>query len=366
MLSGMTEAHDNGPDLKLIEELSDAYGVSGFEDRVLDVARAYGSDIAEVSEDSVRNLYLRRRRNRGGRPLVMLDAHTDEVGFMVQAIRPNGTIRFIAIGGWVNNTIPAHRVLVRNAEGEYIPGVVATKPPHFMTEAERNQALDIADMSIDVGASSREEAIADYHIRVGEPIVPDAKFEYDAKRGLMIGKAFDCRLGCASVLSTLRGLEAEELAVDVVGALSSQEEMGMRGATVTAKTVRPDAAIVFEGSPADDTCAEDYMVQTAIKRGPMLRHIDRAMITNPRFQRFALDLAEELGIPVQAAVRSGGATNGAPIHLANEGVPVIVIGLPVRYIHTHYGIASLEDCRNAVRLGIEVLKRLDAKTIGGF
>jgi len=353
-------------DLGLIEELSNAYGASGFEDLVLEVARKYATGMAEISEDSIRNLYLRRPGDRGTRPVVMLDAHTDEVGFMVQAVKPNGTLLFIPLGGWVNNTIPAHRVLVRTSKGDYIPGVVATKPPHFMTEAEKSQSLDVADMSIDVGASSREEAIERLNIRIGEPIVPDVKFEYLESQDLMIGKAFDCRLGCASVLATLRALKDEALAVDVVGALSSQEEMGMRGATVTAKAVKPDLAIVFEGCPADDTCAEDYMIQTAIKRGPMLRYIDRAMITNPRFQRFALDLGEKCGIPVQTAVRSGGATNGAPIHLANESVPVIVIGLPVRYIHTHYGIASFEDCKNAVRLAVEIIKKLDAETIQGF
>ena len=126
--------------------------------------------------------------------------------------------------------------------------------------------------------------------------------------------------------------------------------MGTRGAAVTANTVKPDLAIVFEGCPADDTVAEPYMIQTAIHKGPMLRHIDARMITHPRFQRYALDLAEELGIPVQESVRTGGSTNGAPIHLSNQGVPVIVIGIPVRYIHTHYGLAAHSDVENAAKL----------------
>ena len=98
----------------------------------------------------------------------------------------------------------------------------------------------------------------------------------------------------------------------------------------------------------------------------MLRHIDARMITNPRFQRFALDLATELNIPVQESVRSGGATNGAPIHLSNLGIPCIVIGLPVRYIHSHYGIASLEDFCNGVKLAMEIIKKLNMKIIKGF
>ena len=108
------------------------------------------------------------------------------------------------------------------------------------------------------------------------------------------------------------------------------------------------------------------MVQTAIKRGPMLRHIDARMITNPRYQRYALDLAEKLGIPVQDAVRAAGSTNGAAIHLTGRGVPVIVIGVPVRYAHTHYGVSAYADFDNAVKLACEILKRADAELIESF
>lgn len=352
--------------LKLISELSDANGASGFEDDVLTVLRRHGAGLGEFAEDSMRNLYLRREGNRGGRPMVQLDAHTDEVSFMVQAIKPNGTLVFITLGGWVANNIPAHRVRVRNAEGEYIPGVIASKPPHFMTEAERKAPADLSTMVIDIGATSREEAIEVYKIRIGEPVVPDTAFEYVEKHDLMIGKAFDCRLGCAAILGALEALRGKELAVDVTAGFAVQEEMGTRGATVTSRTIRPDIAIVFEGCPADDTFTEDYMTQTAIKKGPMLRHIDARMITNPRYQRFALELGHRLGIPVQESVRSGGSTDGAPIHLSNAAVPAIVIGLPVRYIHTHYGIASLCDVEAAIRLAAAVIESLDAGTIQSF
>lgn len=152
----------------------------------------------------------------------------------------------------------------------------------------------------------------------------------------------------------------------MVGACCSQEEVGTRGSQVTCRTVHPDIAIVFEGCPADDTCVEAYMVQTAIKKGPMLRHVDARMITNPRYQRYALALAGELGIPVQDAVRSGGSTNGANIHLSGQGVPTIVIGVPVRYAHTHYGISAYADYENGVKLAVEIIKRLNADVIGSF
>ena len=221
-------------------------------------------------------------------------------------------------------------------------------------------------MWIDVGASSISEAKDCFGIHPGAPVAPDVTFEYDADHDLMLGKAFDNRLGCATVLSTLRILSGESLAVNTVGAIAAQEEVGTRGASVTARRVKPQIAIVFEGAPADDRGTESWMIQTAVHKGPMLRHIDTRMITNPRFQRFALDLAEELGIPVQEAVRSGGSTDGAPIHLSEAGIPCIVIGFPVRYAHTHYGIASLEDFRNGVRLAVEIIRRLNKETIAGF
>lgn len=285
---------------------------------------------------------------------------------MVQAIKPNGTLQFIPLGGWVENNIPAHKVKVRNAKGTYISGVVASKPPHFMTAEEKGKNLPISAMVIDVGATSAKQVVEEFEIRVGAPVVPDVTMEYNEQNGVMLGKAFDCRLGCACVLETLKQLKGESLAVDVVGEFSTQEEVGTRGAQVGAQTVKPDIAIVFEGSPADDTFTPDYLIQTALGRGPMLRHIDARMITNPRFIRYAIDLGAQLGIPVQEAVRTGGSTNGAPIHLANMGVPVIVIGLPVRYIHTHHCYASFCDFENSVKLAVEIIKRLNADIIKGF
>ncbi len=356
----------NQIDLSIIKEFSNANGVSGFEDEVLQTARKYAPNNSSFSEDSLRNLYIFRKENQQGKPVVQLDAHSDEVGFMVHAIKPDGTLRFIPLGNWIANNIPAHKVRVLNADGIYIPGVVTSKPPHFSPESENSQKLTIEQMSIDIGASSKEEALQDFKVQIGAPIVPDVTFAYDPTHDIMIGKGFDCRLGCAAIISILRELDGIELGMNVVGSLSSQEEIGMRGATVSVNHIKPDIAIVFEGCPADDTVVEPYMIQTALKHGPMLRHIDARMITNPRYQRFALNLAKTLDIPVQESVRTGGATDGAPIHVANMGIPAIVVGLPVRYIHTHYGLASYSDYKNAVKLGIGICKNLNQDLIDSF
>jgi putative aminopeptidase FrvX len=314
----------------------------------------------------MRNLYLRRPEKKPGLPLLMLDAHSDEVGFMVRAVRPNGLLEFVALGGWVPYNVPSHKVLVRARDGTWVPGIVASKPPHFLSEAQKKETPDVSDMVIDVGAFSDEEIREDYRITIGAPMVPAVSFEYDSKRDLMTGKAFDDRLGCAAIIAILKELEGAELNVEICAAFASQEEVGLRGATVTAQRVKPDLAISFEGSPADDTLGTSSTIQTALKKGPMLRHYDMRMITNPRFQRYALDLAEKNNIPCQEAVRTGGSTNAGIIHIIGKAVPSIVIGLPVRYIHTHYGIAAYSDFENAVKLGCELIRSLNQEAIKGF
>ena len=352
--------------LSLISDLSNARGAPGFEEEVLAVIRRYGEGLGEWTEDSMRNLYLHRTGWKENKPVLMLDAHTDEVGFMVRAIRPNGTLDFVTLGGWVASSVSAHRVMVKTKLGDWVSGVIASKPPHFLSEAERKLAPDISQMVIDIGAKSNKEVIEDYQISMAAPIVPDVSLEYCQRRDIMIGKAFDDRLGCAVILSTLRELESIDLPFNIICAFSSQEEMGLRGARVTAQVINPKLSIAFEGCPADDTVLEPYLVQTALKKGPMLRHIDSSMITNPRFQRFALDIAREKAIPVQEAVRTGGSTDGGVIHTTFMAVPTIVIGVPVRYIHSHHGIASYSDYEDSVRLASELIRSLDEKTIAGF
>ena len=173
-------------------------------------------------------------------------------------------------------------------------------------------------MVIDIGATSKEEVEKVFNIHIGAPVVPDVTFEYNEETDVMLGKAFDNRVGCAAVLETMKDLKGSDLDVDVVGVLSSQEEIGERGAFVTRDVVKPDIAICFEGCPADDT------------------------------------------------FRSGGGTNGGPIHTSNGGVPVIVIGVPVRYIHSHHGFASLTDYKNSVKLAVEIIKHLNDETIKSF
>ena len=350
--------------LQMLRELSDAPGASGFEDEVVAVARRYLATVGELKEDFLRNLYIHRKENKGGRPVVMLDAHSDEVGLVVHSIKPNGTLRFLMLGSWNKNALIGTRVLVRNADGDYLPGIIAAKPVHFMTAAEKEIAVnDIAGMVIDVGATSYEDAVKNFRVRMGEPVVPDTKFFYDEKRDLMFGKGFDCRVGCAALIEALRRLQGRELPCDVIGVLSTQEELGPRNSKVTVHHIHPDIAIVMEGCPADDTFTEAYAIQTALKKGPMFRHLDVSAICAPRYQRWALDLAAKKGIPVQESVRQGGGNNAASIQTALVGAPSIVCGIPVRYAHAPNCISTYYDFEKAVEMVIALLENITPEMI---
>ncbi len=355
-------------EISLLESLCGANAPSGFEDETVCVARNAIGDLCDVEEDCLRNLYLYRKRNTGNKPVLMLDAHSDEVGFMVHSIRPAGTLRIVQLGGWNRATLPGAAVRVRNREGKWIPGVIAAKPPHFMSaaEKERQGTPEIRDLAVDIGARNAKEAEEIFGVRIGEPVVPDAAFQYDAEHGLFFGKAFDCRIGCAALLEVMRRIADEDLEIDVVGALSVQEEVGERGCKVTVNRIRPDAALVFEGCPADDTFGEPYAMQTKLKEGPMIRFMDVSVISNPRFVRFALDLAKKKGISAQAAVREGGGNDAAIIQSALLGAPAIVLGVPVRYIHTPACIAAAHDYEATVELALALIRSLNESVIKSF
>jgi len=347
--------------LNMIKEFALAFGAPGFEDDVLEVAKKYAPKGYTTRRDSTLNFYMEKERDVN-KPTILIDAHSDEIGLMVHAIKPDGTLVFRTLGGWVPAALYAQKMIVKNQDGQFVSGVIVATMPHFGGGDETKPTIE--SMTIDIGANSKQEVIEKYKINLGSPIVPASDFE---QRGdIMIAKAFDCRIGCAAVMDVLAQLDNTKLGVNVVGTLTSQEEVGIRGAKVAINQVKPDIAICFEGAPADDTLAPAHMIQTALGKGPMLRHIDGGMITNPRYLRFVLDLATKKNIPVQESVRTKGSTNGAMFHLAENGIPTIVIGCPVRYAHSHNSMASVSDYNNAVALAVEVAKLLSSDIINNF
>ena len=361
-------------DLKMVEDLTNAFGPSGFEEEVVQAVKKHSGSLY-LEHDAMHNVYAymdeaakKRCMQQEGRkrPVLMLDAHSDEVGFMVQNIEENGLLDIICLGGIHNTNIPAHSVIVKNRAGKKIRGITTSKPVHFLTAAERaDNSLNIEDIRIDVGASSRREVMEDYGVAVGDPVMPDVKFEYDEDHGICYGKAFDNRLGCVSILSTMKALQAEseQLAVEVVGGFAAQEEVGTRGAQVTSQQLLPDLAIVFEGSPADDFYFRPGIAQCSLKAGTQIRHMDASYVSNPEFIRLAQEIGDKCGIKYQDAVRRGGSTNAGKISLTGKAVPVLVLGIPSRYVHTHYNFCAMEDIDATVKMAVEVIRSLDKERI---
>ncbi len=352
-------------DIEMFGRLSDAFGPSGFEEDVIRAAAGYLGKY-QVENDAMNNLYARMPGIAAEKPVILLDAHLDECGFIVQCIHSNGCLGILMLGGFHLTNIPAHSVLVRTRTGKLVKGIITSKPVHFMNDRERNsQALDIESIYVDVGAGSRKEAEEDFGISVGDPMIPDVSFEYDEEHGICFGKAFDNRAGCACIIETMNKLYGcrNELSVNVAGAFAAQEEVGMRGATVTSQVVKPDLAIVFEGSPSDDFFFDIGLTQGKMKGGVQIRHMDKSYISNPVFIEYAIETAKSLGIKYQEAVRRGGSTNAGKISLTGKAVPVLVLGVPSRYIHTHYNFCAAEDLEAASELAAQVIRGLDIPLI---
>lgn len=342
--------------------LSNAFGPSGLEDEVVEIVKKDLPSSYEAKEDTLRNLYLFPHQKKKEGYTILLDAHSDEVGFIVQSILSNGTIRFLPLGGWDPVNVAGSAVEILGEQGK-VSGIVVAKPVHFMSEEEKKKPIDLDSMRIDVGTSSKEETLS-LGIDVGCFIVPATKCLYNEQLEIFQGKAFDCRIGCAALLQTLHEIDQESFLGNAIGVLSAQEEVGDRGSECVAKTIRADVAICFEGCPADDSFESPDCIQTAMKKGVMLRAYDRSMITHPGFQKFALNCAKENNIPYQVAVRKGGGTNGGVYHLHN--IPTIVLGIPTRFAHNGTCFCAYQDYRNAVDLAKAIIQSLSPEILSSF
>lgn len=353
--------------LNLIEELTNAKGAPGFEEEVISVIKKYKGEYT-LQVDNLKNAYLNLNKEKPKLPTVMIDSHLDEVALMVRNIDDNGLLAIQPLGGWVPSNVAAQQFFVRNQKGEYLKGICSTKPIHFMSEKERQKNVEIDDLKIDIGATSREEVINDFHIVVGQPIVPATTFSYIEQNGTMLGKAFDNRIGASVALAVMQELrsELEELPFNLVAAFAAQEEVGLRGATVTAKRVQPNLAIVMEGTPSDDFTGPKSTLQARLGSGPQIRHRDSSYIANEELIEKLSEAAKEENIPVQHAVRVGGGTNAGAIHLSNLGVPVATIGVPSRYVHTNASLCSYHDFEKAVQLVVAFLRKLKPEDFEQF
>ncbi len=365
--------------VKFLADLSESFGPVGFERETARLVKRYvGTFSDSVMVDKLGSVIF-SKTGRSKSPKVLLAAHMDEVGFMITSVDDSGFLRFATLGGWFEQTLLGQRVKVRVKGGKTVLGVIASRPVHLMSPEKRREVVKVEQMFIDVGCSNKEEAEA-LGIRIGSPVMPDSSFstlqkdiyEDGKKKGkdtLVMGKGFDDRIGVVVACEVLRtlGIKKVKHPNTVVGAATTQEEVGLRGARTVANVVQPDVAIILEVDISGDVPGiERHEAPARMGKGPSILTYDRSMIPNEDLLDLVIETADNKKIPYQLAAIQAGGTDGGPIHMANKGCPTVVVGVPTRHIHSHVGVASLTDMDRCVELVVEVVRRLDAKTVASF
>ena len=350
--------------ISLLQELTEAHAVPGHEDEVRAIFVDELSDCGELSTDRSGCVFCELE---GEGPRVLLAGHMDEVGFLVQNITSDGFVQFLPVGGWWEHSLLSQRVEIRTRGGEKIMGVVASKPPHFLPEAQRRQVMTIDQMFIDVGATSRHEVEREFGISLGDPIAPWSPFTSMQREDWYMAKAFDNRVGMAGTIQAGQMLADSSRPNRIILAGTVQEEVGLRGAKTAAVHSRPDVAVILEGPPADDTPGFSRAdSQGRLGGGVQIRLFDPSAIMNPRLAELAIRTAKEEGIPHQVTVRRSGGTDAGSFHLSQSGVPCVVLGVPARYIHSHNAIIDVNDYLHMVALASALVRRLDEETVKGL
>lgn len=346
---------------ELLKRVTEAHGVPGYETEVRAVLRELMEPLGELSQDKLGSLICRQP---GEGPKVMLAGHMDEIGFLVHHITDDGFIKFIQLGGWWDQVLLGHRVIIKTQQGDVI-GVIGAKPPHLLAADERDKVVKKKDMFIDIGATSKTEVEA-AGVRLGDPVVPDSEFAVLANGKTYLSKAFDDRVGCAIVVDVLRHFNGNGNSHpnDLYGVATVMEEVGIRGATTSARAVDPDVAIILESDIAGDVPGiKDEESSIKMGAGPTMLIYDARMIPNLALRDLVIDTARELEIPLQFSAIQGGATDGGAIHLHGTGVPTVVIGVAARHIHSHGAILHRDDYDRAVRLVAALVEKLDPETV---
>ena len=337
--------------IRLLEKLCNASGVSGDEGEVRKIVLSEVRPLAdEVKVDALGNVLAVRHARAGAGPhlRVMLDAHMDEVGFMLVKDEGEGIFRFDSVGGVEVRYLVGKPVSIGK---EHTPGVIGAKPIHLAEKNELKSSLSLDALRIDTGLTSKA--------KLGDRatfVTPFSRLGPSLR-----GKALDDRVGVATLIELLRNAPEN---VELLCAFAVQEEIGGRGARVAAYGFQPDLAIALDVTPARDLPAwdggENTIYNTRLGAGPAIYAADGSTLADPRLLRYLVQVAESRSIPYQIRQPGSGGTDAGPIHLTRSGVPSISVSVPGRYIHTPVGIVRLEDWQNTLALVHAALVSLPA------
>jgi len=351
--------------MKLLQSLSCAFGVSGGETEVMDILEQAFPKGCKRRKDRFGNRIFTKDGTKK-QPKVLVAAHTDEVGFMVQAVHPNGFLSFLPIGAWSPLSAVGMPVQIKGSMG-MVDGVMGSIPPHHRKKAQETSLPGWEEMWIDVGARNQEEVKDSFGIRLGDRVQPYPLFQSLSKGRVLMGKAWDDRAGCGLLVELFQQVWSRKLPNRLIGVATVQEEVGARGAQVIARQVEADLALILEGAPADDSpVSTPWQAQAVMGKGVQIRSYDPSMQGNPGLFDFLAEIAERDKIPHQLAVRRSGGTDGGPLHQAGMGIPTVVLAVPVRYAHSGAGLITLEDYEACLRLLLSAVEDLTEKKASGF
>lgn len=337
-----------------LKQLVETHGGPGYEENVQQLFRERVASVCSKVETDLLGSVIAQRGDSG--PRVLLDAHSDEIAFVVRYIDDNGYIYVAASGGWDEEVIVGQRVLIHGAQGE-VSGVFGKKAIHLMEPEERKKKSELHQLWIDIGARSRDEA--NEHVEIGDSVTMDAGFRAMLNQRA-VAKSFDNRAGIFCVSETLRGL-GKKLKSQVFGVAAVQEELGFRGAKATTFAVEPDIGIAIDVTHALDIPDANKRKAGDVRlgSGPV---IVRGPNVNPKVFRRFIEVAKKAKIPYQVAASGvGTGTDANVIQFSRSGVATGLIGIPLRYMHNPCEMISLEDLENAVKLLVAFVESVSDK-----
>ncbi len=346
-----------------LEQLTALDGVSGHEEAVI---RAMRDKLLPLSSSVEVDAFGNVHAVIGGEPEsyhLMLAAHSDEIGLIVKSVEPSGYLRFSTVGGVQPALLPGRLVRINGS----VRGVIGVKSGHLLTAEELDRPARPDNLYVDIGAASAAEVEA-LGIRIGDPVAFVSPLVELNRPDILAGKAIDDRLGCAVLLAVMRRLHGSPSRTKVTCVITTQEEVGLRGAAVAAYSVEPDCAVAVDTFMSGDTPDVDFHCEmpTAIGKGPVLLLASGGdafgNIMHPAMARLLQQSAAAAQVPYQRATVLGkAATDASTIHLARGGIPTGGIGLARRYSHSPVCACDLNDAANAALWLIALIQALDER-----
>ena len=318
--------------LSLLRELCETIGVPGREERVRAIVRRELEPLVdEVRVDALGNLIALRRGTSGKR--LAINAHMDEIGYLVTHVEEGGFLRLNPLGGHDPRNMVAQRVLVQGARdltGLLYPG---QKPPHLQNPEDRDKIAKLPEFYVDLGLP---EAEVKELVPVGSPVVIHREL---AEVGHSVTcKAMDNRIACFVMIEAMR--RTRTAGFDVYAVATVQEEVGCRGALTSSFGIEPHVGIAIDVTIAADIPGVPRQDRTtALGEGTAIKIMDSFSISNPALVARLRSLAEARRIPHQMEILRSGGTDAGSLQRVRTGCPAGTLSVPCRYVHS-----SLEMC----------------------